>query len=77
LLRPGGVIAYVTCSPHLAETKGQVIDFLGSFPQMNILPLNSLPISNSIGIQDDGTMQLWTHKNQSDAMFMALFRRNG
>jgi 16S rRNA (cytosine967-C5)-methyltransferase len=76
LLKPGGLIAYVTCSPHLAETKGQVIDFLGSFPQMSILPLNSLPLSNPIGIQDDGTMQLWTHKNHSDAMFMALFQRN-
>ena len=25
LLKPGGVIAYVTCSPHLAETKGQAL----------------------------------------------------
>jgi 16S rRNA (cytosine967-C5)-methyltransferase len=77
LLRPGGIISYVTCSPHLAETKGQVIDFLGSFPQMSILPLTSLPLSNTAGIQEDGTMQLWTHKDQSDAMFMALFRKNG
>lgn len=77
LLRPGGIISYVTCSPHLAETKGQVIDFLGSFPQMSILPLTSLPLSNTAGIQEDGTMQLWTHNDQSDAMFMALFRKNG
>ena len=28
LLAPNGIIAYVTCSPLLAETKGQVIDFL-------------------------------------------------
>lgn len=77
LLNPGGIIAYVTCSPHLAETKGQVIDFLGSYSDMKLLPLNLLPLSNPIGVQDDGTMQLWTHRDQSDAMFMALFRKNG
>jgi 16S rRNA C967 or C1407 C5-methylase (RsmB/RsmF family) len=44
---------------------------------MSILSLNSLPLSNTAGIQEDGTMQLWTHKDQSDAMFMALFRKIG
>ena len=77
LLNPGGVIAYVTCSPHLAETKGQVIDFLGTYPDMSILPLSALKLSNSAGVQKDGTMQLWTHRNQSDAMFMALFEKRG
>ena len=77
LLNPGGIIAYVTCSPHLAETKGQVIDFLGSYSDIKLLPLNLLPLSNPIGVQDDGTMQLWNHRDQSDAMFMALFRKNG
>jgi hypothetical protein len=44
---------------------------------MKLLPLNLLPLSNPIGVQDDGTMQLWNHRDQSDAMFMALFRKNG
>lgn len=77
LLNPEGIIAYVTCSPHLAETKGQVIDFLGTYSDMDILPLSTLNLSNSAGVQKDGTMQLWTHRNQSDAMFMALFEKRG
>jgi len=75
LLNPNGMIAYVTCSPHLAETKGQVIDFLGSHPDMKLVPMQSLMLENKSGVQEDGTMQLWTHKNQSDAMFMALFKK--
>ena len=75
LLNPSGMIAYVTCSPHLAETKGQVIDFLGSHPDMKLVPMQSLMLENKSGVQEDGTMQLWTHKNQSDAMFMALFKK--
>ncbi len=36
LLNTGGIIAYVTCSPHLAETKGQVLDFLSGHKDMEI-----------------------------------------
>jgi 16S rRNA (cytosine967-C5)-methyltransferase len=75
LLNPGGIIAYVTCSPHLSETKGQVLDFLGSYNEMKLLSLKSISLKNSSGLQDDGTMQLWTHRNNSDSMFMALFQR--
>jgi len=75
LLNPGGIIAYVTCSPHLSETKGQVLDFLGSYNDIKLLPLSSIPLKNSSGLQDDGTMQLWTHRNNSDSMFLALFQK--
>jgi 16S rRNA (cytosine967-C5)-methyltransferase len=71
LVRPGGLVAYVTCSPHLAETTGvigrrpeslELIDARGLFP----------------GVEDLGdgpTVQLWPHRHGTDAMFMALFRR--
>jgi 16S rRNA (cytosine967-C5)-methyltransferase len=34
LLRPGGVLAYVTCSPHLAETVVPVLDVLRRHPEL-------------------------------------------
>ncbi|MGZ6804904.1 MAG: RsmB/NOP family class I SAM-dependent RNA methyltransferase, partial [Nocardioidaceae bacterium] len=42
LLRPGGVLAYVTCSPHLAETVVPVLDVLRRHPgleQVDARPL--------------------------------------
>jgi hypothetical protein len=27
-------------------------------------------------VLDDGTMQLWTHKHQTDSMYLALLKRN-
>jgi 16S rRNA (cytosine967-C5)-methyltransferase len=66
LVRPGGVVAYVTCSPHLAETRDVVagrnlLDARPCFP----------------GVPDLGpgpTVQLWPHRHGTDAMFCALVR---
>ena len=77
LLKPNGVIAYVTCSPHIAETRGQVMDFLSGHKDMKILSLNDLPGAYLNGLLPDGSLQLWTHLDQSDAMFMALFKKVG
>ena len=77
-----GVIAYVTCSPHLHETRAQVRSFLKRHPDFSILPISSLPISDADVANtfenaklDDGTLQLWTHRHQTDSMFMAMFTR--
>jgi 16S rRNA (cytosine967-C5)-methyltransferase len=44
---------------------------------MKILSLNGLSGAHSNGLQADGTIQLWTHLDQSDAMFMVLFQKLG
>jgi 16S rRNA (cytosine967-C5)-methyltransferase len=67
LLKPGGIIGYATCSPHLAETKWQVRSFLKSHPQFNRLPVTK--------DQDlDGDMQLWTFRDDTDSMFLSLLQ---
>ena len=76
ILSKKGIIAYVTCSPHIAETRLQVADFLyrhKDFELVNIEPYLGLIPSDAL--QSDGTLQLWTDLHESDAMFMALFRR--
>ncbi|MBM3698496.1 MAG: tRNA/rRNA cytosine-C5-methylase [Actinobacteria bacterium] len=75
LLKPGGILAYVTCSPHIAETRGQVLDFLSEHTDMRILPIQNLPKARQLGVQSDGSMQLWTHLHHSDAMFMVMFQK--
>jgi len=71
----GGLIAYVTCSPHLAETKVQIASALrrdSRIEQMSVLPFLPEALSGAV---IDGAMQLWTHVHGTDAMFMALLRR--
>jgi len=75
LLNPGGIIAYVTCSPHLSESKAQVMNFLADYPDMVLLDINSLPGAHIAGRLPDGTVQLWSHRDNSDSMFMALLQR--
>ena len=77
LLKPGGVIAYATCSPHLAETVGQVLDFTYRHKDMNVLPVQSFEHMPTGGENADGTLQLWTHLNASDSMFLALLEKQG
>ncbi|MDR1150904.1 MAG: 16S rRNA methyltransferase [Bifidobacteriaceae bacterium] len=75
--RPGGVIAYVTCSPHLAETTLVVEDVLRREPGCHILDASAAaPALAEAGVvRGDGTAQLWTDRDGTDAMFLALIVR--
>lgn len=72
-VRVGGVVAYVTCSPHTAETVA-VVDTAAARDDVEILPVAPLlPDVPDVARGDHG--QLWTHRHGTDAMFMALLRR--
>jgi 16S rRNA (cytosine967-C5)-methyltransferase len=75
MLNPGGIIAFATCSPLLAETKGQVLDAKYRHKDLEILNIGQYSPAGDRGVNTDGTMQLWTHKEGSDSMFMALLRK--
>jgi 16S rRNA (cytosine967-C5)-methyltransferase len=72
LVRPGGVVAYVTCSPHPAET-GQVIASARNDAAELLDARASFPGVSQLG--DGPTVQLWPHRHGTDAMFCALLRR--
>ena len=55
--KPGGVVAYVVCSPHVAETR-QVLESVQS------AVLAAPPV------------HLWPHRHGTDAMFVAVLRRD-
>ncbi|MET0422385.1 MAG: transcription antitermination factor NusB [Actinoplanes sp.] len=75
-VRVGGVVAYVTCSPHMVETQvtvtegsrrsGVEVDFVDARP---LLP-PGMP-----GLGAGPTVQLWPHRHGTDAMFLAVLRR--
>jgi 16S rRNA (cytosine967-C5)-methyltransferase len=72
-VRPGGVVAYVTCSPHAAET----VEVVGPAAERDdVEPLPVAPLFPDVpGIDRQGTGQLWPHRHGTDAMFLALLRR--
>jgi 16S rRNA (cytosine967-C5)-methyltransferase len=79
VLAPGGTLAYVTCSPHLAETRGQVDALMRRHGDL-LEQLDTAAIVRGVAardpeIADGATAQLWPHRIGTDAMFIALFRR--
>lgn len=73
LTRPGGVVLYATCSPHLAETVGVVADALRRHP---VSALDARPLFEPVADLGDGPhVQLWPHRHGTDAMFAAALRR--
>ena len=73
-VRPGGLVAYVTCSPHLAETRAVVADVLGRRGDLAREDARSLlPGVPDLGAGPD--VQLWPHRHGTDAMFLSLLRR--
>lgn len=78
LTRPGGVVGYVTCSPHPQETTGVLATATAppddAGPQVDIL--DARPYFPGVPELGDGpTVQLWPHRHGTDAMFCALLRR--
>jgi 16S rRNA (cytosine967-C5)-methyltransferase len=78
MVSPSGIIAYVTCSPHILETQGQILEFHRKHSDFEVLSIEPfLPAGNpQTLLKDDGSLQLWTHKDLSDSMFMTLLQRH-
>lgn len=72
LTRPGGVVLYATCSPHLAETVGVVADALRRH-SVRALDTRELfaPVDN---LGAGPHVQLWPHRHGTDAMFAAALQ---
>jgi 16S rRNA (cytosine967-C5)-methyltransferase len=77
--RPGGVIAYVTCSPHRAETTDVVTGVLAGRRDAEILDAPAV-LAEVPGLRcpdaDNGFAQFWPHRHGTDAIFLALLRRS-
>lgn len=81
--KPGGYIAYVTCSPHLAETAAVVRRVLRAHP---VRVLDAAETCRALAPELDlvprqlgegAAVQLWPHRHGTDAMFLALLQKPG
>lgn len=78
--RPGGLIVYSTCSPHLAETRLICESFVQD-KEVTPVDLRALAGEVLLGKASDWEgsgpyLQLWTHKHGTDAMFIAAFYKS-
>jgi 16S rRNA (cytosine967-C5)-methyltransferase len=76
--RPGGVVAYVTCSPHVAETRDVVTAVLAGRDDTEVLDAPAvLPEVPGLRCPDPHPefAQFWPHRHGTDAIFIALLRR--
>src|SRR5690242_5251686 len=76
--RPGGVIAYVTCSPHVAETRAVVGEVTAARDDVLVLDAPAV-LSEVPDLACPGPggryAQFWPHLHGTDAIFLALLRR--
>ena len=76
-VRPGGVVAYVTCSPHVDETDAIVRKVLAERADLELLraPDHLDHVPDLAAGPEGGYVQFWPHVHGTDAMFLALLRR--
>ena len=67
-VKPGGVVAYVTCSPHPAETTAVVSDALRKREDLELLDagavLDGVSLTGHLEAGHELTAQLWPHVHQ-------------
>ena len=81
--RSGGVTGYVTCTPHQDETEGVVAAILAARDDVTVLDAPEVlaqalgrPVPNVSRGPDGRYVQLWPHRHGTDALFLALLRKN-
>jgi 16S rRNA (cytosine967-C5)-methyltransferase len=81
-VRPGGLVGYVTCSPHLAETSQIVAAVAHARGDVTILDapavLPEVPKNPGLRVPGPGDprfAQFWPHRHGTDGIFIALLTR--
>ena len=77
-LKPGGILAYVTCSPHPAETLEVVTAALTR--HANVVTVDTPAVVQRISVADldlpaASHVQLWPHRHGTDAMFIQVLTK--
>ena len=71
---PGGIIGYLTCSPHRRETSDVVSETIAIRADIEVIPAAQLlPEVPNAGLGP--YLQLWPHRHGTDAMFAAYLRK--
>ncbi|WP_309619364.1 transcription antitermination factor NusB [Salinibacterium sp.] len=77
-LKPGGILAYVTCSPHAAETKAIVTSVLRKAAHVERMDTPAVLqgiAKEPLDLPDATHVQLWPHRHGTDGMFIQLLSK--
>ena len=74
LIKVGGLLGYVTCSPHPAETIENVERFLANHLNFKAIPVVQY-FPKDMNLQESNSVQLWPGLHGTDGMFLAVFQR--
>ena len=83
-IRPGGLVFYATCSPHLAETEFVVEDVMKNVAGARVKDardgLRAVPglmnLDSLRASQKSQYLRLWPHQHGTDGMFLAVLTRD-
>jgi 16S rRNA (cytosine967-C5)-methyltransferase len=75
LVRPGGIVGYVTCSPLLPETSEVVDAVVSGRDDVERIDARSLLPGAPSDVGQGPDVQLWPHLHGTDAMYLAMLRR--
>lgn len=75
VLNPGGYFGYATCSPHFAETTGQVKQILKEHPELELVDVTPLLPKTLKNATRSEALSLWGHLHNTDSMFLAIFKK--
>ncbi|HEX3205878.1 MAG TPA: rRNA cytosine-C5-methylase, partial [Propionibacteriaceae bacterium] len=71
---PGGVVGYLTCSPHRKETSDVLSETLAVRADVEVIPAAQL-LPEVPDAALGPYLQLWPHRHGTDAMFAAYLRK--
>jgi 16S rRNA (cytosine967-C5)-methyltransferase len=78
-LKPGGILAYVTCSPHLGETRVAIQSAVrklgGAVSLLDTQNVLAAVTREPLDLPEAEHVQLWPHRHGTDAMFIQLLEK--
>jgi len=74
LIKVGGLLGFVTCSPHPAETIENVEKFLEKHLEFKSIPVAQY-FPKEMNLENSNSVQLWPSLHGTDGMFLAVFQR--
>jgi len=75
LVKPGGRLAYATCSILDEENRGVAETFLAAHAQFRLVPASEVLEKERIGLKMEHYFEVWPHLHGTDGFFAAVFER--